>query len=108
MEGTAEFADIGFGMSLEVFLGLDCVFRIDFKGKEQESQNQGEAIVQKLRQFKGKQIAVPHEIGTILARLSRYPKTRAWLREQVRRGTMSYEAYRYILTYLKKIKEHHI
>lgn len=83
-----------FGMEIRFYQGCDCVRTIKFERPEQVVgiALADEALVTKLRACGGPTIAVSHAVGSIAARLGKYPKTKRWLYAVLRQKEISRKA----------------
>lgn len=85
---------------IQIYQGCDLVRSIQFAPAPAKSDGlEDSVLVKSLRSCSGPMIPVPHSIGAMAHDLQQYPKTKAWLYEQCRRGTMSIEACKRLTTW---------
>ena len=89
---------LAFDMELKLFVGLDLVWTASFNNV-QDTKTYDDTIASKLYSFRGAEVHVPHEYGSLFGQLENYPSVRRWLRQAIRRGKAPAKA----LKYLKRI-----
>ena len=87
-----------FDMQLKLFVGLDLVWTASFN-TVRDTKTSDETIASKLYSFRGSEVHVPHEYGSLFGQLENYPLVRRWLRQAIRNGKAPNKA----LKYLKRI-----
>ena len=99
----AEISEIAWDMDLEVFIGLDCVWRAFFrKKKNNPSIVNDKDLLQKLCSYTGPSINVQHTLGSMASVLVEYPNVRKWLYRCIRSGRMNERAYRELQRIINK------
>ena len=92
----AEIDQIQYGMSINVFQGLDCVWSVSYiRTKKSISSNEMELLF-KLQNAGGKMIPISHVFGAVANKFSEYPKIKEWIYLQIRNGYISENAYKII------------
>lgn len=89
-----EVDNIIWNMELELCVGLDVVWKAFFchKAKDQDLEVD-KKMFQRLNSYGGSQIAVPHTMGSLASKLSRYPMIKKWVYKCIRIGYMNERAY---------------
>ena len=99
-----EVDSIVWNTELVICIGLDVVWRALFcKEKQQQNSADDAVILRRLESYGGRQISIPHTIGSLTSRLSNYPMIRQWLYKSIRSGHMSECAYRDLQGFVKSI-----
>lgn len=98
-----QIGELGYGDQVLIYVGCDLARTLSFERTtvDEDDHLSDDMIYKTLKHCKGKNIKVDHTIGTLAHNLSECPKTKAWLLNAIKRGTMSLAAYQY----LKKLKE---
>lgn len=92
----AEIDQIQYGMSINVFQGLDCVWSVSYiRAKKRISSNETELLF-KLQNASGKMIPISHVFGAVANKYSEYPKIKEWIYLQIRNGYISENAFKII------------
>ncbi|MBQ9480492.1 MAG: hypothetical protein IJU71_13190, partial [Selenomonadaceae bacterium] len=76
---------IGFGLTIKIFVGLDCVRVLRYERSENDSTSDEETY-RRLERGRGRSIAISHGWGGLIARLRDYPLVAGWLRKTIRAG----------------------
>ena len=88
--------EINFGLTIKIFVGLDCVRVIRYERSENDSASDEETY-RRLERGLGRLILISHAWGALLDRLKDYPLVAGWLRKTIRAGharSGSWEAFR--------------
>lgn len=100
-----EVDSIVWNTELVICIGLDVVWRALFcKEKKQQNSADDAVILRRLESYGGRQISIPHTMGSLTSRLSNYPMIRQWLYKSIRSGLMSERAYRDLQGFVKSIE----
>lgn len=92
----AEIGQIQYGMSINVFQGIDCVWSVSYiRAKKSISSNEKELLF-KLQNAGGKMIPISHVFGAVADKYSEYPKIKEWIYLQIRNGYISENAFKII------------
>ena len=89
-----ELDGLSYGVSVEVVIGLDIVWKIDFKKRQSIIANDELEILKQISNTSGSSIPAPHSLRNILAGMSRYPQACQWIRKCIREGTINEQSYR--------------
>ncbi|MBR1580209.1 MAG: hypothetical protein IJ668_06900 [Selenomonadaceae bacterium] len=76
---------IGFGLTIKIFVGLDCVRVLRHERSENGSASDEETY-RRLERGRGRLIAISHGWGSLVDRLKDYPLVAGWLRKAIRAG----------------------
>ena len=95
--------EISFGWSIQIFVGLDIVWQLDFEKKKTAVKDDEDALLQQLTSKHGAVIPVPHAARNILAGMRSYPKIYQWLQKCIRDGIMHEQAYRRLQSIYRKM-----
>ena len=89
-----ELEGLSYGMSIQVVIGLDVIWQIDFKKRQPIAANDEDELLEQISNASGVQIPSPHALRNILIGMNRYPKIGQWIRECLKSGTINEQAYR--------------
>ena len=95
--------DITWGMEIYVYVGMDCVWKVEYLRRETSDQYDEMDIMGRLEKYSGSVIRIPHSIGSLACKLEKYPRIRKWLLKCIRKGYMSERAFREIQFMAKDI-----
>jgi len=89
-----ELNGLSYGVSVQLVIGLDVVWEINFKKRQVSITDNEVEILKRIRNASGIFIPAPHSLRNILAGMSRYPQICQWIRECIREGTINEQSYR--------------
>ena len=89
-----EFGDITFGLSIQVIIGLDVVWQIDFKKQRSIIPDDGMKLLKYITAGTGATIPLPHSLRNILAGMKRFPEICQWIRKCIKKGCINEQSYR--------------
>ena len=89
-----ELNDLSYGISIQVVIGLDVIWEIDFKKRQIEISDDEAEILKQINSTSGAFISTPHSLRNILAGMSRYPRVCQWIRKCVKEGIINEQSYR--------------
>lgn len=93
--------NISYDTRIVILQGFDVVWEGSFvKPKNQSSSVTDEQLLQKLIQCRGTPIPIYHSAGAIAEKLNGKPRTKAWLRNAIRNGEISSEAYEILKSFV--------
>ncbi len=100
-EQNLEIDGLAFGTEIHFYQGCDCVRTLCFEREKNiyEALTSDDELIKKLTACPGPMLPVAHSAGALADKFAGYPKTRRWLYEMIRRGEMSYQAYRMLIAY---------
>lgn len=96
--------DLHFGVTVQVFQGLDNVWSVTYLKPKRGKQDEDEELYSKLCSFKGKEIAVDHSIGGLTVKLRDFPMVNKWLLAVVKKGQAPLDALNYLTRYIASPK----
>lgn len=85
---------LSYGSSVQVVIGLDVIWQIDFRKRQPVTTADEIEILKQLTDASGAAIPAPHALRNILAGMSRYPRIGQWIRTCIKEGTINEQAYR--------------
>ena len=88
-----EVNSLFYGMSVKAVIGLDVIWHLSFK-KRQQIAPKDETIILEIINASGKLIPAPHALRNILAGMIDYPQICHWIRRCIKKGYISEQAYR--------------
>lgn len=89
-----ELDGLSYGVSVQVVIGLDVVWKIDFKKQQSIITNDEAEILKQISNVSGASIPAPHSLRNILAGMSRYPRICQWIRKCIKEDTINEQSYR--------------
>lgn len=89
-----ELDGLSYGVSVQVVIGLDVVWEINFKKRQVSIVSDEVEILKRLRNASEVFIPAPHSLRNILAGMSCYPQICQWIRKCIREGTINEQSYR--------------
>ncbi len=89
-----ELDGLSYGLSVQVVIGLDIIWQIDFKKKQSIIANDETEILKRIINVSGASIPTPHSLRNILASMGRYPRICQWMRKCIKDGTINEQSYR--------------
>lgn len=89
-----ELNGLSYGVSVQAAIGLDVVWKIDFKKQHSIVTNNEVKILKRIREASGVSIPAPHSLRNILSGMSRYPQICQWIRKCIGEGTINEQSYR--------------
>ncbi|MGN0574839.1 MAG: hypothetical protein ACI4J2_02320 [Ruminococcus sp.] len=93
----SEIDQLQYGMSINVFQGLECVWSVSYvKTERYDSQNETE-LLRTLQNAGGKMISISHLFGATAKKYEGYPLVQRWIYSQIRNGFISEKAYKIMM-----------
>lgn len=89
-----ELDGLSYGLSVQVFIGLDVIWQIDFKKQQYIVASDEIEILNQITNVSGITIPAPHSLRNILAGMNRYPRICQWIRKCIKDGTVNEQSYR--------------
>ncbi len=84
-----ELDGLSYGLSVQVVIGLDVIWQIDFKKYQPIVARDEIEILKRITNVSGTTIPVPHSLRNILASMNRYPQMCQWIRKCIKNGTIN-------------------
>ena len=89
-----ELDELSYDVSVQVVIGLDVVWKIDFKKRWSIITNDEVEIMKQIGNVSGASIPAPHSLRNILAGMNRYPQICQWIQKCIKEGTINEQSYR--------------
>lgn len=89
-----ELDRLSYGVSVQVVIGLDVVWKIEFKKRQSIIANDEVEILKLISCVSGVSIPAPHSLRNILATMNCYPQICQWIRKCIKDGTINEQSYR--------------
>ena len=89
-----ELDGLSYGVSVQVVIGLDVVWEINFQKRPVSILGDEVAILKWLSNTSGALIPAPHSLRNILAGMNCYPQICQWIRKCIKNGTINEQSYR--------------
>lgn len=89
-----ELGELTYGLCVQVVIGLDIVWQIEFRKQQNYVVNDEISILKQIINVSGREIPVPHSLRNILAGMSQYPQICQWIRKCIKKGTIDERSYR--------------
>ncbi|GHU55275.1 hypothetical protein AGMMS49975_16860 [Clostridia bacterium] len=98
--GEKAVVNVIHGCKFHLYQGLDCIYEISFVHKKQETKLSDDKLIVALKNFTGDYVNLTHSFGAIAERLTDFPKTTIWLRNQIKNGKIDRRAKLYLQSIL--------
>lgn len=89
-----ELDNIYFDLTLEFWIGLDCLWTASFKSTSIEKEFDDDAILHYINGAKGELIDIPHSLRNISLYFVKYPKLSLWIKNCIKAGSINKNAFR--------------
>lgn len=89
-----ELDGLSYGVSIQVVIGFDVVWKIDFKKQRVTISSDEVEILKRISSASGAPIPAPHSLRNILAGMRSYPQICRWIRKCIKDGTINEHSYR--------------
>ena len=89
-----ELNGLSYGVSVQLVIGLDVVWKINFKKRQVSITDNEVEILKRICNASGIFIPAPHSLRNILAGMRCYPQICQWIRECIREGAINEQSYR--------------
>lgn len=89
-----ELDGLSYGISIEVIIGLDVVWKIDFKKQQAVITNDEAEILKRISNTAGVFIPAPHSLRNILSGMRQYPQICQWIRKCLKEDSINEQSYR--------------
>lgn len=91
-----EIDHLQFGMTINVFQGLECVWSVSYVKQQKTVFGNEEELLWLLQNAGGKKIPISHLFSVTINKYRDYPKIQKWIYTQIRNGFISERAYKII------------
>lgn len=99
-----ELDGLSYGISVQVIIGLDVVWEIDFKKQQTVITNDEAEILKRISNTAGAFIPAPHSLRNILSGMGQYPQICQWIRKCIKEDSINEQSYRRLQDIYKGIK----
>ena len=89
-----EIDRLSYGSSVQVVIGLDVIWQIDFKKQQPIVAKDETKIMKRITHVSGATIPTPHSLRNIMAGMNHYPQICQWMRKCIKNGTIDEQSYR--------------
>lgn len=99
-----ELDGLSYGISIQVIIGLDVVWEIDFKKQQTVITNDEAEILKRISNKAGAFIPAPHSLRNILSGMDQYPQICQWIRKCIKEDSINEQSYRRLQDIYRGIK----
>ena len=99
-----ELDGLSYGVSVQVVIGLDVVWKINFKKRQVSIVSDEVEILKRLRNTSGAFIPAPHSLRNILSGMGQYPQICQWIRKCIKEDSINEQSYRRLQDIYRGIK----
>ena len=99
-----ELNGLSYGVSVQVVIGLDVVWEINFKKRQVSIVSDEVEILKRLRNTSGAFIPAPHSLRNILSGMGQYPQICQWIRKCIKEDSINEQSYRRLQDIYRGIK----
>lgn len=89
-----ELDGLSYGLIVQVVIGLDVIWQIDFKKQQPIIAKDEFEILKRIANVSGATIPTPHPLRNMLAGMNHYPQICQWIRKCIKNGTINEQSYR--------------
>lgn len=89
-----ELEGLSYNLSVQVVIGLDVIWEINFKKKQPTVTTDELEILKQITDVSGETIPAPHALRNMLVGMNRYPQICQWIRNCIKNGTINERSYR--------------
>ena len=89
-----ELDGLSYGLSVQVVIGLDAIWQIDFKKQQPIVAKDEIEILKRITNVSGATIPAPHSLRNMIAGMNCYPQICQWMRKSIKNGTINEQSYR--------------
>ena len=93
-EKYIELDELSYGLSVQVIIGLDVIWQINFKKQQSIVAKDEFEILKRITNVSEVIIPVPHSLRNMLAGMDHYPQICRWIRKCIKDGTINEQSYR--------------
>lgn len=101
---TLELDGLSYDISVQVIIGLDVVWEIDFKKQQTVITNDEAEIFKQISNTSGAFIPAPHSLRNILSGMGHYPQICQWIRQCIKEDSINEQSYRRLQNIYRDIK----
>lgn len=89
-----ELDGLAFGISIQIMIGFDVIWKINFKKQRLIRINEDVEMLKHITNVSGVAIPAPHSLRNILAGMRSYPTICRWIRMCIKNNAIDEQAYR--------------
>jgi len=89
---TTKIPNIAYGMTMKIYIGLDCIWKASWNRKNNSLEQDAE-LLKRLKSYTGDELPVPHELAYIYQCFSNRPGIQGWLALCQRKGFISEKSF---------------
>lgn len=89
-----ELDGLCYGLSVQVVIGLDVIWEVEFKKTQPIVENDEVEILKQITNVSGIPIETPHPLKNILVGMNCYPQICQWIRKCIKKGVINEQSYR--------------
>lgn len=89
-----ELNGLSYGLGVQVVIGLDVIWQIDFKKQQPIVVNDEIEMLKRITNVSEATIPAPHSLRNMLAGMNCYPQVCQWIRKCIKNGTINEQSYR--------------
>ena len=100
----SELDRLSYGLRVQVAIGLDVIWQIDFKKQQPIVSKDEIEILKRITNVSGATIPAPHSLRNMLAGMNCYPQICQWIRECIKYGIINEQSYRRLQEIYRSMK----
>lgn len=89
-----ELDGLTYDLSVQVIIGLDIIWKIDFKKRRRILLNDENEMLKRITHVSGTMIPAPHSLRNLLVGMNCYPQICRWIRRCIGNGIINEHSYR--------------
>jgi hypothetical protein len=101
-----ELDGLSYGFSVQVVIGLDVIWKVDFKKTKPFIANDENDILRQIINVSGATIPAPHSLQNIMAGMSHYPRICQWIQKCINKGIINEQSYRRLQNVYRNMSAH--
>ncbi len=98
-----ELNGLSYGLEVQVVIGLDIIWQIDFKKQQSIIVNDEIEMLKRITNVSGVIIPAPHSLRNMLGKMSYYPQICQWIRKCIKNGIINEQSYRRLQEYYRSM-----
>ncbi|MPM20010.1 hypothetical protein SDC9_66437 [bioreactor metagenome] len=91
---AVELSNLKYGLTVQIYIGLDCVWQAIFKKKQESNRNDEEILLKQIVHASGVYIPIPHSLRNIMNGMRQYPHIISWIKGCIMEGQIREQAFR--------------
>ena len=89
-----EIDEISYDTEIQVFIGLDCVWKVEFKKQDNVDAYFESNLLKIITRESRRKIRIPHSVYNIMLDMKCYPIVYEWIRKCIKNGMIDEQSYR--------------